>query len=63
MTTPASDAECVGKALEELGFEIDCRTDQTRNEIYGSVQEAADKLNMDATSMVFYYAGHGCSVG
>ena len=61
--TPARDAECVGKALEQLGFDIDCRTDQTRIDILGSVKKAAGKLNMDATSMVFYYAGHGCSVG
>ena len=63
LKTPARDAECVGKALGKYGFEIDCRKDQSAIEIYESVQDAVDKLRMGATSMVFYYAGHGCSVG
>ena len=63
LKTPAKDVECVGNKLKDLGFEIDCRIDQNTNDISAAVQETVNKLRTGATSMVFYYAGHGCCVG
>jgi hypothetical protein len=59
---PAKDARDVAEALENLGFDVDCKINQTRGDILDMVDGAISKLKRGATCVVFYYAGHGCVV-
>ena len=63
LRTAKEDARCIGEVLGELGFEVDLKFDQTRNDFWSSVGNAAEKLAEGAVDMIFYYAGHGCSIG
>jgi formylglycine-generating enzyme required for sulfatase activity/uncharacterized caspase-like protein len=56
-----NDAQAMGAALRELGFEVTVRTDTDRPALDGAVDAFVRRLGPDAAGF-FFYAGHGIQV-
>ena len=49
--------------LKSLGFDVIHEQENTRHEMLSALQQLIDQMNGDNLSdVVFYYAGHGCSI-
>ena len=59
-----NDAEDVKAKLESLGFAVDkyLNIDHTFREMVQDVSNFTKRIHKDVTDIVFYYAGHGCSI-
>jgi uncharacterized caspase-like protein len=57
-----NDANAVGAALEQLGFEVIQKSDIGRSAFNEAWQEFLDKLSPGDTA-AFYFAGHGVELG
>jgi formylglycine-generating enzyme required for sulfatase activity len=53
-----NDARAMDRELKAAGFETTLRTNASRKEINGAINEFADRLASGAVGL-FYYAGHG----
>ena len=61
LKNPANDAKTIAKALRELGFSVDERTNLSQIEMKQAV-EAFGKNIKEGGVGLFYYAGHGMQV-
>src|SRR3954470_9439057 len=59
-----NDADDVKVKLESLGFNVgdDLLTDRTYHEMLKDVSKFIKHIHNGVTDIVFYYAGHGCSI-
>ena len=59
-----SDVEDVKAKLKSLGFAVDKdpNIDHTFREMVQDVSNFTKRIHKDVTDIVFYYAGHGCSI-
>ena len=53
-----NDAEALAQKLQELGFETECFTDVTTEEMAGNIYEFSEKLKKARVGL-FFFAGHG----
>ena len=58
------DAEDVNVKLELLGFAVDNdpKINRTYHDMLKDVSKFAKSIQEGVTDIVFYYAGHGCSI-
>ena len=65
LDNPENDAHAMEEKLKSLGFAVDqtLYVDQTHHEMLNSVEEFAGNVRDGTTDIVFYYSGHGCSIG
>jgi len=58
LKNPKNDAELMKTTLQNLGFEVICVTDATRETMLNAIKQFREKIK-DAQVTFFYYAGHG----
>src|SRR5947209_8266293 len=66
LSNPGNDALAIGEKLNSLGFAVDDDTlnvERTHYEMVNDIEEFTKRIHEDTTDIVFYYAGHGCSIG
>ena len=59
LENPANDAHDVGRALEELGFDVTTLLDATERDMIRAVRDFGDSLTSNQGIGLFFYAGHG----
>ena len=54
----------MNEKLNSLGFAVDdaLKMDRTYREMLTDVDEFTERIHENTTDIVFYYAGHGCSI-
>lgn len=62
LVNTANDAEDMGQALREMGFEVEVAIDQDRRQMKLAVRRFRDRLKARGGVGLFYYAGHGMEV-
>ena len=62
LENPKNDAEDVKVKLESLGFAVDHFEDCMTHEMLRYITEFTKRIHNNVTDIVFYYAGHGCSI-
>jgi hypothetical protein len=62
LRNPPSDARAVARKLEELGFEVELKTDLDQNAMKKAIIDFGQKLEAGGIGL-FYYAGHGIQHG
>ena len=62
LANPRNDARDLGETLEKLGFEVEIRIDQTKEQMTHAIFEFGDRLRERGGVGFFYYAGHGMEV-
>lgn len=61
LKNPANDAKAMAKALRDLGFTVDERTNLGMNEMKQAIEAFGGKIKNGGVGL-FYYAGHGMQV-
>jgi len=61
LKNPANDARDVARALQNLGFDVQLKTDAKLREIEEAIRDFGLKLKRGGVG-IFYYAGHGIQV-
>jgi len=61
LKNPANDAKAMAKALRELGFTVDERTNLNQNEMKLSIESFGKAIKQGGVGL-FFYAGHGMQV-
>jgi uncharacterized caspase-like protein len=61
LDNPVNDANGVGRALRDAGFEVILRVDATRDDMTAALQSFRESLQ-NADVGLFYYAGHAAQV-
>ncbi len=59
LANPANDARDVGRALENLGFDVTTLLDATERDMIRAVRDFGDALTANQGIGLFFYAGHG----
>lgn len=63
LTNTLKDSKDVKTKLESFEFDVAHEQDSFRHEMLSALQQLIDQMNSDNLSdVVFYYAGHGCSI-
>ncbi|MGV8073954.1 MAG: SUMF1/EgtB/PvdO family nonheme iron enzyme [Syntrophobacteraceae bacterium] len=62
LRNPVNDSRTMGKALEELGFQVTQKENLNQKEMKQEIQSFGQKLLKGGVGL-FYYAGHGMQVG
>jgi uncharacterized caspase-like protein len=65
LDNPVNDAHAVKEKLNSLKFAVNdtIYEDQNHNEMLTSIEKFSGNVHEDTTDIVFYYSGHGCSIG
>ena len=58
LENPKSDAGSIAAALKNIGFEVDLRTDTTKEGLERAIREFGARLRERSAIGFFYYAGH-----
>ena len=61
LRNPLNDAKSVAAKLEQLGFKVLLRENQSREAMHRSIGEFSDLLKEGGVGL-FYYAGHGMQI-
>ena len=62
LKNPLKDAKDVKEKLISFGFNVTIGLNLTRDEMLAKLDEFARNLDENTSDIVFYYAGHGCSI-
>ncbi|HSM42409.1 MAG TPA: caspase family protein [Afifellaceae bacterium] len=62
LPNPQKDARLIAKSLTDVGFDVNLVIDATQSEMKRAMLEFGRALRKDATTGLFYYAGHGVQV-
>lgn len=62
LLTPANDAQLMARTLENLGFEVTLRADQTQKQMKRLIRDFGERLERSKGIGLFYYSGHGVQV-
>ena len=62
LKNPVNDARAIGRALQELGFEVILKENLSQQAFVSSLREFGDRLKQTGGTGLFYYAGHGMQV-
>src|SRR5207248_10099 len=64
LKNPGNDAHAMEEKLNSLGFFVNDtpNMDQGYLEMLKNIEDFIKRIHEDATDIVFYYAGHGCSI-
>src|SRR4051812_11339161 len=65
LENPENDAHAMEERLNLLGFAVDEALSVNRSyfEMLSDIEEFTERIHNGTTDIVFYYAGHGCSIG
>src|SRR5258708_9474741 len=61
LPNPENDARLIGSALTGLGFEVEMRTDLTRDQLNAVLPRVAERAR-SADLVLLFYAGHGLAI-
>jgi uncharacterized caspase-like protein len=64
LENPENDARAMEERLNSLGFAVDDALSVNRSyfEMLNDIEVFTKRIHEGATDIVFYYAGHGCSI-
>jgi uncharacterized caspase-like protein len=62
LKNPVNDARAIGRALQELGFEVILKENLSQQALMASMREFGNRLKQTGGVGPFYYAGHGMQV-
>jgi hypothetical protein len=62
LKNPVNDARAIGRALQELGFEVMLKENLSQQALMASLREFGNRLKQTGGVGLFYYAGHGMQV-
>ncbi|WP_052408765.1 caspase family protein [Paraburkholderia acidipaludis] len=62
LRNPPNDANAIAATLKQLNFEVDLKTDCTRDAMINSIRGFCDRVERNSAVALFYFAGHGMQI-